>query len=84
MDEKIEFLRKKTYDGISGKKIRLKKDITIPAGTILELGPTHIEFGCDHYEEIVAFGKDHVGEFFIDEDAIRENADIFEILDPVG
>jgi len=47
-----------------GKKVRLKKDIVIPAGTILEaVGGSSVKYGEGNYECTVGLTKDSAGYF---------------------
>lgn len=59
--------------------ILVKKDIVIPAGTILQRGPVRTDFGVPHYEKIIGFGPDGTGTFYVDEGTIELNPDTFEV-----
>ena len=66
-------------------KVRLKRDILIPAGTIMDDAPRSVEMCRGHVEHILGFTKDTSGKllYFIDPDdaALSE---WFEVLDARG
>ena len=66
-------------------KVRLKRDILIPAGTILDDAPRRIELCKGHVEHIVGLTKDSAGSliYFVDPDD-KALAEWFEILDATG
>lgn len=47
-------------------KLRLKKQIVIPAGTIFDDSvPESISFGDDTFEHVIGFGKNASGSLFV-------------------
>lgn len=58
------------------------KDIVIPRGTVLKQAPTEIKYSSEHSEAILGFGKDQVGYFQINNQAIKEFPEYFAELHP--
>mgnify|MGYP001592520625 FL=1 len=63
-------------------QVRLKRDIVIPAGTILDDAPRRLEMCRGHVEHILGLTKDTSGSllYFVDPDDAAL-ADWFEVLD---
>jgi hypothetical protein len=70
------------------KKLILKKDLVIPAGTEFKIGPSKIEWSEPNFEALLGPHKDSVititiGESDLFGDAMKENeilSDLFEII----
>ena len=60
--------------------IRLKKDIVIPAGTVLSRGPVKTEYPTPIVEHIIGFGPNHSGDLRVDIEAVLNNPDTFEAV----
>ncbi len=61
-------------------KVRIDKDIVIPAGTIMQEAPMKTVRFMPFAEALIAFGNDYTAEFTIDEDAIKAHPEQFTIL----
>lgn len=59
--------------------ILVKKDIIIPAGTILKSAPIRTVRHGFHGEHVLGFGPDGTGFFTIDEESAQLNPDYFEL-----
>lgn len=46
-------------------KVKLLKDILIPAGTIFEQAPTTVRYSSPHAEYIIGFGDDSCGSLIV-------------------
>ena len=44
-------------------RMRLKRDIVIPAGTILDAAPRRVEYSADHYDYLIGLTNDTAGVF---------------------
>ena len=66
-------------------KVRLKRDILIPAGAIMDDAPHRLEMCRGHVEHILGFTKDTSGSliYFVDPDD-AELGEWFEVLDATG
>ncbi len=62
-------------------KVRVEKDIVIPAGTILYTAPQKIVRYVPFAEAIIGYGRDHTASFSIDLDAIKAHPQQFTVLD---
>lgn len=60
------------------KQIRLKKDIVIPAGTILTPGPVSRSYGGGNFEHLIPMGKDHTATLTVYFETDPETADYLE------
>lgn len=63
------------------KQIVIKKDIVIPAGTVMKRSPIKREFVEPHYEALIGYGCDHYATFTFNVDGIEEFSDDFEIVE---
>jgi hypothetical protein len=63
------------------KQVRLKKDIVIPAGTILGTAPSNIDLTSGHFEHTIAMGKDNTARLIVFLEKDQETA---EYLEPVN
>ena len=68
-------------EGGEEMKVRVEKDIVIPAGMILHDAPRRTVRYEPFGEAIIGFGKDHTGSFTIDLDAIEAHPDQFTVLE---
>ncbi len=62
-------------------KIRVEKDIVIPAGMILHDAPRRTVRYEPFGEALIGFGKDHTAHFTIDLDAVKAHPRQFTILE---
>ena len=49
----------------SGKQVRLKKDLIVPAGTLLSEAPEHISMASGHYEYVIGMGRDNTARLIV-------------------
>jgi hypothetical protein len=63
------------------KQIILKKDIVIPAGTVMKRSPIKREYVEPFYDALIGYGKDHVAYFTFNIDGIEEFSDDFEVVE---
>jgi len=68
----------KRYGTSSPRRLRLRKDIIIPAGTVLDEGPKEIGFPVAPYEHILGFGPDACGYLLVPAGDLPE--EYFELL----
>ncbi len=62
-------------------KVRVEKDIVIPAGTILYTAPQKIVRYVPYVEAIIGYGRNHTASFSIDMDAVQAFPEQFKVLD---
>lgn len=62
-------------------KVRVEKDIVIPAGMILHDAPRRTVRYEPFAEVLIGFGRDHTGSFTIDLNAIKTYPDQFTVLE---
>ena len=62
-------------------KVRVEKDIVIPAGMILHDAPRRTVRYEPFGEALIGFGPDHTGSFVIDLDAMEAHPDQFTVLE---
>ncbi len=62
-------------------KVRIEKDIVIPAGIVIHDAPWNTVRYEPFGETLIGFGPDHTGSFIIDLDAMEANPDQFTILE---
>ena len=62
-------------------KVRVEKDIVIPAGMILHDAPRRTVRYEPFGEALIEFGRDHTARFTIDLDAVEAHPDQFTILE---
>jgi hypothetical protein len=58
----------------------LKKDVVIPAGTVMGRAPVKTERVEPFYEALIEYGNDHVAYFTFNIDGIREFCEDFECV----
>ena len=63
------------------KQIVLKKDIVIPAGTVMKRSPIKREFVEPHYDVLIGYGNDHFATFTFNIEGIEEFSEDFEIVE---
>jgi hypothetical protein len=67
---------------MSKRTIKLRKDLVIPAGTIFNCADGTITDWVDgNYQSTIATGKDSVAEIYIEEQAVIDDPETFEIWD---
>jgi hypothetical protein len=62
-------------------KVRIEKDIVIPAGMILNDAPRRSVRYEPFGEALIGFGKDHTARFTIDLDAIKAHPRQFKVIE---
>jgi hypothetical protein len=62
-------------------KVRVEKDIVIPAGMILHDAPRRTVRYEPFGEALIGFGKDHTASFTIDLDAIKAHPRQFTVIE---
>ncbi len=62
-------------------KVRIEKDIVIPAGMVMDDAPRVTRRYGLFCEALIGFGKDHTARFTIDLDAVKVHPDQFTILE---
>jgi hypothetical protein len=63
------------------KQVRLKKDIVIPAGTIMGPAPLNVGRCVGHFEHLIAMGKDNTASLVV---FLERDAETAEWLEPVN
>lgn len=69
--ERVEFITNQIKNR-NTKRLKLGKNVLIPAESILTEAPKKIEFNTPHYDLIIPIGKDHTALLIIDEAALLE------------
>ena len=62
-------------------KVRVEKDIVIPAGMVLHDAPRRTVRYAPFGEALIAFGSDHTASFTIDLEAIEAHPDHFTVIE---
>jgi hypothetical protein len=61
-------------------QLRLKKDIIIPAGTILHEAPGRLGLSDGHFQHMVAMGKDNAARLIVFLERDAETAEWLEVV----
>ena len=77
----IEEACQRSKDGEEEMRVRIEKDIVIPAGLVMDDAPRITKRYMPFAEALIGFGRDHTARFTIDEDAIKSHPDQFTILE---
>ena len=63
------------------KQIRVKKDIIIPAGTIMKQAPSRTDRLGFHADCTLSFGPNALGFFEVQEEVLEHASDAFELVE---